>query len=678
MKELHTDKLLYGGDYNPEQWLDHPEILKQDIEYFKKAGIQTITLGMFSWASLEPQEGVFRFEWMKEIVDRLSDAGMKVILGTPSGARPKWLAEKYEEVLRVDENRQRNLFGGRHNHCYTSPLYRKKVKMINQKLVTTFKDHQGVILWHISNEYGGECHCPLCQNAFREWLKNKYQSIDQLNKKWYTTFWSHTYEDFDQIESPSPRGENSLHALTLDWKRFVTDQTISFMEDEIAAIRTVDQTLPTTTNLMYYYKGLNPYKFSRAIDVASWDSYPTWHKDKESVTALDTGMMHDIIRSIKKKPFLLMESCPTATSWQPVSKLKKPGMNHLSSLQAIAHGSDSVLYFQLRQSRGSTEKFHGAVIDHNGGDDTRAFQEIIRIGDTLESIKELAGSKVRSDVGIIFDWENMWAMEDSDGPRNAGMYYKESVLKSYTAFRKLGLNVDVIDMEQEFSDYTIMVLPMLYMFRAGVEDKIRTFVEQGGTLIMTYWSGVVDENDLCFLNGTPHGVMDVMGVRRLEIDGLYDHEYNTASPTENNMLSLQKTYTCQHLCEIIEAKTAVPLMVYGKDFYKDTPVVTHNSYGEGEAYYIASDMEQDFYSDFYREIMERSGLVHIYQDVKEGIEITSRWKGQEEYIFVQNYNREETELPKDMEELELFFGSCNDHKIQSYDTLIFKKTSEKK
>ena len=678
MKELHTDKLLYGGDYNPEQWLDHPEILKQDIEYFKKAGIQTITLGMFSWASLEPQEGVFRFEWMKEIVDRLSDAGMKVILGTPSGARPKWLAEKYEEVLRVDENRQRNLFGGRHNHCYTSPLYRKKVKMINQKLVTTFKDHQGVILWHISNEYGGECHCPLCQNAFREWLKNKYQSIDQLNKKWYTTFWSHTYEDFDQIESPSPRGENSLHALTLDWKRFVTDQTISFMEDEIAAIRTVDQTLPTTTNLMYYYKGLNPYKFSRAIDVASWDSYPTWHKDKESVTALDTGMMHDIIRSIKKKPFLLMESCPTATSWQPVSKLKKPGMNHLSSLQAIAHGSDSVLYFQLRQSRGSTEKFHGAVIDHNGGDDTRAFQEIIRIGDTLESIKELAGSKVRSDVGIIFDWENMWAMEDSDGPRNAGMYYKESVLKSYTAFRKLGLNVDVIDMEQEFSDYTIMVLPMLYMFRAGVEDKIRTFVEQGGTLIMTYWSGVVDENDLCFLNGTPHGVMDVMGVRRLEIDGLYDHEYNTASPTENNMLSLQKTYTCQHLCEIIEAKTAVPLMVYGKDFYKDTPVVTHNSYGEGEAYYIASDMEQDFYTDFYKEIMERSGLVHIYQDVKEGIEITSRWKGQEEYIFVQNYNREETELPKDMEELELFFGSCNDHKIQSYDTLIFKKTSEKK
>ncbi|HIT90742.1 MAG TPA: beta-galactosidase, partial [Candidatus Merdenecus merdavium] len=607
MKELHTDKLLYGGDYNPEQWLDHPEILKQDIEYFKKAGIQTITLGMFSWASLEPQEGVFRFEWMKEIVDRLSDAGMKVILGTPSGARPKWLAEKYEEVLRVDENRQRNLFGGRHNHCYTSPLYRKKVKMINQKLVTTFKDHQGVILWHISNEYGGECHCPLCQNAFREWLKNKYQSIDQLNKKWYTTFWSHTYEDFDQIESPSPRGENSLHALTLDWKRFVTDQTISFMEDEIAAIRTVDQTLPTTTNLMYYYKGLNPYKFSRAIDVASWDSYPTWHKDKESVTALDTGMMHDIIRSIKKKPFLLMESCPTATSWQPVSKLKKPGMNHLSSLQAIAHGSDSVLYFQLRQSRGSTEKFHGAVIDHNGGDDTRAFQEIIRIGDTLESIKELAGSKVRSDVGIIFDWENMWAMEDSDGPRNAGMYYKESVLKSYTAFRKLGLNVDVIDMEQEFSDYTIMVLPMLYMFRAGVEDKIRTFVEQGGTLIMTYWSGVVDENDLCFLNGTPHGVMDVMGVRRLEIDGLYDHEYNTASPTENNMLSLQKTYTCQHLCEIIEAKTAVPLMVYGKDFYKDTPVVTHNSYGEGEAYYIASDMEQDFYTDFYKEIMERSG-----------------------------------------------------------------------
>ena len=209
-------------------------------------------------------------------------------------------------------------------------------------------------------------------------------------------------------------------------------------------------------------------------------------------------MQHDIMRSIQKKPFLLMESCPSATNWQPVSKLKKPGMLHAASMQAIAHGSDSVQYFQLRQSQGSSEKFHGAVIDHYGGDDTRVFKEVSQVGDSLEKLSEIAGANVNAKVAVVFDWESRWAMEDAQGPRNAGLFYKEAVEKSYYAFRKLGLDVDMIDMEQDLDGYQVVAAPMLYMFRGGFEEKIRRYVENGGKFILTYWSGIVDDTDYLF------------------------------------------------------------------------------------------------------------------------------------------------------------------------------------
>jgi len=455
-----------------------------------------------------------------------------VILATPSGAKPKWMADKYPEVLRVDESRHRNLYGMRHNHCYTSPVYREKTRKINMELAKRFGNHPGVIAWHISNEYGGECHCELCQQEFRRWVKQKYKTIDALNQAWATTFWSHTYNDFSQIESPSWRGEPFLHGLNLDWKRFVTDRTVDFAKHEIKAIRDGGSDKPTTINMMYDFKGLNYHKFADIIDIVSWDSYPLWHKKEEFLTAMDNGMQHDIMRSIQKRPFLLMESCPSATNWQPISKLKKPGILQASSMQAIAHGSDSVLYFQLRQSRGSSEKFHGAVIDHYGKDDTRVYREVTAVGSSLEQLSELTGSVTKAKVAVIFDWENRWALEDAQGPRNSGLYYKETVEKSYYAFRKLGFDVDVIDMEQELEPYAVVAAPMLYMFRNEYAEKIRNFVALGGHLILTYWSGIVDENDLCFLGGTPHALMDVMGLRSTEIDALYDGEIGRASCRE--------------------------------------------------------------------------------------------------------------------------------------------------
>ena len=640
---LQMEQLLHGGDYSPEQWLEYPEILEQDIVYLKKAHINEVSLGIFSWSVLEPEEGEFQFQWLEEIIEKLYRNEIFVILATPSGAKPKWMTDKYPEILRVDETRHRNLFGERHNHCYTSPVYREKTRRINMELAKRFGDHPGVIAWHISNEYGGECHCELCQEEFRIWLKKKYQTIDELNRAWATTFWSHRYNDFSQIESPSKIGEASLHGLNLDWKRFVTDRTVDFVRHEIKALRDAGSQKPATINLMYDYRGLNYHKFADAVDIISWDNYPQWHKKEERLTAMDNGMQHDIMRSIKKQPYLLMESCPAATNWQPVSKLKKPGMLHAASLQAIAHGSDSVQYFQIHQSRGSSEKFHGAVITHQmtvpDGIETRTFKEVQKVGESLKTISEVSGSAVMAKAAVLFDWENRWAMEDAQGPRNAGLFYKETVEKAYYALRKQGLDVDVIDMEQELVDYQLVVAPMLYMFRNDFEKRVRTFVEKGGQFVLTYWSGIVDENDLCFLGGTPHGLMDVMGLQSSEIDALYDWEENTGIPVKGNVLNLEKSWKCKNLCDIVELSTAEPLALYGSDFYQGLPTVTVNSFGEGKAYYICADFEQGFYDELLQKIVKDAKIETPLNNIPEGVEVSSRWGESGRYLFVQNFNR---------------------------------------
>ncbi len=669
--------LWHGGDYYPEQWLDQPEILNKDIELFLQAGINTITLGVFAWSFLEPEEGKFDFSWLKERVDQLYENGISVIMATPSGARPKWLSDRYPNVLRVNETRQRQLFGGRHNHCYTSSVYREKVARINQKLAQTLKDHPGVIMWHISNEYGGECHCPLCQDAFRRWLKKRYDSIEELNQKWCNAFWSHKYLSFDQIESPSTIGENMVHGLNLEWKRFVTEQTSDFAACEIRALREAGAMQPVTANFMYDFKGLNYKRFSKEIDVVSWDSYPLWHKREEILTARDNGLQHDFMRSLKKKPFLLMESSPSSTNWQGVSKLKKPGMLKLDSLHAVAHGSDSVLYFQMRQSNGSSEKFHGAVIDHYGGEDTRVFKEVCEIGEALNCLKELSGSSVRSKVALIYDTESRWAMEDSQGPRNNGLYHHEACVKIYSAIKKLGFNVDVISMEDDFAGYEFIAAPMLYMFRSQVEEKLRTFVEEGGKLMVTYWSGIVDEWDNCFLGGVPYGLMDVLGLRSTEIDGLYDGEVNHLVPVSGTWE--EKEYECRNLCDLIRVQGAEALFVYGDDFYQGYPALTRNQYGKGLAYYVCADAEAKFYDDFFRRVMKESKIEPLVRgEIPEGVEVCSRESDEFEYLFIQNFNREpvtlSSELIGDIGSGTFLYGEISENgEIVGYQTVVLKR-----
>lgn len=670
--EFKTKKLLHGGDYNPEQWLDRPDILEKDLDMLTEAGCNVVTLGVFSWSTLEPEEGRFCFDWLENIINKLYERGISVILATPSGARPKWLADKYPEVLRVDSERKRALFGFRHNHCYTSPVYREKTAIINRKLAERFGNHPAVILWHISNEYGGECHCPLCQDAFRKWLKERYHTIEELNKRWCTTFWSHTYNSFDQIESPSPIGETQLHALNLDWKRFVSYQTTDFIKAEIHALREGGSKLPTTANLMYYFNGLNYFELAKAIDVVSWDTYPTWYKQEVIETAYDNGMCHDLMRSLKRKPFFQMESCPTSTNWQGISKLKKPGVLFAQSMQAIAHGGEGALYFQIRQSRGASEKFHGAVIDHYGGTDTRVFREVCHTGSALDKISELAGSNVKSAVALLYDWDSQWAMEDSQGPRNKGLHYKEALLKYYRGFRKLGLNVDLVDMTGDLTDYKILAAPMCYMFRNGFEEKVRKFVKNGGIFVATYWSGIVDDTDRCFLGGVPHGLMDVLGIRSMEIDGLYDWEKNSLIPVSDNLLGLDRTYTCKYLCDLVELRGAEAVMTYGDDFYAGYPALTVKAYGDGQAWYVAADAEKEFQVEFLRRIAEKAGIsCGVEGEIPEGLEITTRENSEATYYIYQNWGSQTVEIPLPKGEIQTLYGET-EKGLEPYGLAVLK------
>jgi len=639
----------HGGDYNPDQWT--PDIWAEDMRLMKLAHCNTMSVGIFAWTALEPKEGRFEFGWLDRVMDLLAENQAYAILATPSGARPAWLSQKYPEVLRVRPDRIRNLHGLRHNHCFTSPIYREKVGIINRRLAERYQNHPALLVWHLSNEYGGDCHCDLCQEAFRNWLRRRYGTLAALNQTWWTAFWSHTFTDWSQIESPSPIGESALHGLNLDWQRFVTDQTLDFMRQEIEPLKEITPDVPVTTNFMGLYPGLNYWKLAPALDVIAWDSYPRWHQEiPDWERAAEIAFVHDLNRCLKGgKPFILMESTPSATNWQPFAKLKRPGMHLLSSLQAVAHGSDTVLYFQWRKSRGSSEKLHGAVVDHVGHEHTRVFREVAEVGQLLEKLDAVIGTTTRPEVALIFDWENRWALADAQGLLNDGdKGYTATCLRHYQAFWKRGFPVDVIDMEQPLDGYRLVIAPMLYLLRPGVAERIRAFVESGGTFVTTYWSGIVDENDLCFLGGFPGPLRPLLGVWAEEIDTLTPVDKNSILPMAGNALGLTGEYTVFDLCDLIHAESATVLATYGADFYAGRPALTVNRCGQGTAYYMAARGEQRFLDDFYRQLAVSLKLRPVIDaDLPPGVSVHHRGNGQREFVFVMNFTPEQVTVNLD-------------------------------
>lgn len=679
MKNIYNNekRLLHGGDYNPDQWLDYPDILKDDMRLMKLANVNTMTVGIFAWSALEPTEGNYNFEWLDKIIDDVYNQGGRVILATPSGARPAWLSEKYPEVLRTNDRREKMLHGGRHNHCFSSPIYREKTQKMNYKLAERYGNHPALIMWHVSNEYSGDCHCELCQENFRDWLKNKYKTIENVNKAWWGPFWSHTYTDWSQIESPSSIGENAVHGLNLDWKRFVTDQTIDFYENEAKPLRELTPNVPITTNFMadtddlIPFQSLNYEKFSKHVDILSWDCYPAWHNDWETTKDLATkvGFINDLYRSLKQQPFLIMECTPSGVNWHNVNKAKRPGMHTLASMQLLAHGSDSVLYFQWRKSRGSSEKFHGAVVDHDNSEENRVFKEVSQVGEILDKIKEIKGSMKQSKVAIIYDWENDWALKDAQGFGKESRRYPQTLQSHYKYFWDKNISVDVVTPQQDLSKYSLVVAPMMYMMTEETMDRFRDYVKNGGVLVGSYLSGLVNETDLTYLGGWPKTLQEIYGIDVKEIDTLY--------PKDRNSIKFgNESFEVVDYCTIIEAKEAEVLAKYEEDFYKNTPAITKNNLEKGKAYFIGARTNQEFLSKFYDKIVKDLDINEVEDFISEcGISIQIRENKDEKYYFVMNFTEEEKNIEIKGSYLNLISGKMMErlNLMKPYDVYVLKK-----
>ena len=682
IEKTYTTKanfMLHGGDYNPDQWLDRPDILADDIELMKLSHTNTFSVGIFAWSALEPEEGVYNFEWLDQIFENIHGIGGRVILATPSGARPAWMSQKYPEVLRVNGSRVKQLHGGRHNHCFTSEVYREKTGQMNRQLAERYGNHPGLLMWHISNEYGGECHCHKCQRAFRHWLKEKYNNdLKALNDAWWGPFWSHTYSDWSQIESPSPIGESAVHGLNLDWRRFVTDQTIDFYKNEIVPLRELTPQIPITTNFMADTFDLIPFqsldysKFAKHLDVISWDAYPAWHNDWESTAdlAMKVGFINDLYRSLKQQPFLLMESTPSGVNWHEVNKAKRPGMHLLSSMQMISHGSDSILYFQWRKSRGSSEKFHGAVVDHDNSSENRVFKEVAKVGKTLEKLSDVVGTNRPADVAILYDWESNWAINDAQGYGLKTKQYPQTLQQHYRPFWEKDIPVDVITKEQDFADYKLLIVPMLYLVSEETIARLKTFVQHGGKLVMTYISGIVNEHDLTYLGGWHKDLQEVFGIKPVETDTLYPKN-------RNRVMYRNQSYELKDYATVIDVNTATVDGTYEEDFYATTPAVTSNNFGNGASYYIGGRLNEQFHHDFYQELIDELQLkpVHTVKHGK-GVSVQVRQAPESDYLFVMNFTEEKQPISLDYKVKDLVSGEevTGDLTLDVYEVRILEKS----
>jgi beta-galactosidase len=624
--------LWYGGDYNPEQW--PPETWDEDVRLMQAAHFKVATVGVFAWTSLQPAEDRFTFEWLDSVLQKLTAGGRSVVLATPSMAHPAWMSRSYPGVLRADASGTRRHHGRRANYCPNSEDYRRLASGLAGRLAERYAGLPSLVLWHVSNEYGGACYCETCAAAFRRWLARRYQSLDALNRGWWTAFWSHTYTHWDEIDPPYADGETLTGGLTVEYRRFQNESMLECFRAERDAIRRHSTDVPITTNFMGPYFHLDYRTWAPELDVISWDCYPSPRDDPA-----DIAFAHDLNRGLKDgNPFLLMEQTPSAQSWQPVSALKRPGELRRWSYLAVAHGADSVMYFQWRRSRGGAEMFHGAVVEHWGDATARVFREVAAIGEELERIgHHIVGARTPSRVAVLFDWDNWWALDSAVGPIRDKQYV-ETVRRWYGALWRRNIPVDVVFSDSELAPYDLVIAPMLHMVKPGLSDRVRGVVERGGTFVATVFSGVVDETDLAF-EGAPGPLRPLLGIRVEEIDALDKDRSNRIVMVDGGA-----SYGCGRLCEVVRLETAEVVATYGDDFYAGTPVVTRNRLGAGHADYVATEPDDRFLDHYVASLLAEHDI-RAPLEAPAGVEIAVRTREGRQLLFVLNHTDEAARLP---------------------------------
>lgn len=620
--------VIYGGDYNPEQWPE--EVWQEDARLMREAGVNLVSLGIFSWAKLEPRPGEYAFGWLDRIIDLLYENGVMVDLATATASPPPWLARLHPDSLPATEDGVTLYPGARQHYCPSSAAYRDNVRELVRRVADRYKDHPALAMWHVNNEYGchvSECYCDVSAAHFREWLGERYGDLDSLNEAWGTAFWSQQYSDWEEILPPRTAPTFANPTQQLDFRRFSSDALLECFLLEKEILREATSDIPITTNFMGFFKPLDYWKWADHEDVVSDDSYPDPANPEAHIGA---AMSRDLMRSLGGGPWVLMEQTTVRVNWRERNAPKKPGQMRLWSHQAIARGAEGVMFFQWRASKAGAEKFHSAMVPHVEPEQSRSWREVKQLGADLGQLDALLGSKGEAEIAILLDWENWWALELDSKP-SAHVKMLDGLYFFYKPLFDANLPVDFAHPDADLSGYKIVLAPHLYMVSDRVVDNLTAFVSGGGTLLMSFFSGIVDENDHVRLGGYPASFREILG--------LYVEDFVPFSKGEVNRMRTKvgEVYACARWADLVVAEGAEPLSTYESGFYAGIPAATRHEYGDGIAYYLGTQPEEAYIAELLLQVCKEV-YVEPSLTVPPGVEVVRRRGEGESFLFVLNHS----------------------------------------
>jgi beta-galactosidase len=630
-------QVVYGGDYNPEQW--SPEVWQEDARLMEEACVNLVSLGIFAWSKVEPAPDQYDFSWLSGIMDLLHQHGVRVNLATPTASPPPWLVRLHPDILPVTAYGVKLWHGSRRHYCPHSSAYRSSAQRLVTRMAQNLGDHPALALWHIDNEYAchvTECFCDASIAAFRIWLQQRYGSLDALNAAWGTVFWSQHYSNWEEIQGPGPMPAQANPMQSLDWRRFWSDAWLECFDEQKNILREITPHIPLTTNFMRFHNPLDYWKWAKSEDVVSFDSYPDTSDPQWMVEA---GMGFDLMRSLRNgQPWLLMEQAPTHVNWRERNATKRPAVMRLGSYQALARGANGIMFFQWRASEAGSEKFHSAMIPHVGTD-SRVWREVKTLGRELKQFDSLLSSRVQADVAILFDWENWWALESGDKPVN-DLKLLQRTTEIYAEMFRRNITVDFAHPVSDLSRYRLVIMPHLYLVNAQAVRNIENYVTNGGILLMTFFSGLVDENEHVQLGGYPAQFRKLLG--------LWVEEFVPYSSLEANRIQTDTgdQFACNYWSDIVHLEGAEVLAHYLEDYYTGYPAVTRYPFGKGSSYYLGTSLEQAGLSWLLGRIIKEAGI-QAMEKLPAGVEMTRRSDGIHTWTFFLNYSDEhvQVELP---------------------------------
>ncbi|MEZ5117250.1 MAG: beta-galactosidase [Candidatus Nanopelagicales bacterium] len=623
--------LILGADYNPEQW--PRAVWDEDRRLMREAGFTLATVAVFGWAQLEPEPGRYDLDWLGDVLDGLHEAGVAVDLATATASPPPWLARVEPDSLPVDREGRTRWPGARQAYCPSSPGWRGRGLALVERLADRFGGHPALRLWHVGNEYGchtAACYCDRCAGRFRAWLAERYGDVDALNEAWATAFWSQRYSDLEDVLPPriTPNGTFANPTQQLDYRRFSDDLLLESFVAERDLLHERSPGIPVTTNFMVMtrFNQLDYWRWAAEVDVVSTDFYPEFAAADAHV---EQSFSDDVTRGLAGgDPWMLMETSTSAVNWQPRNRARRPGELLRSSLAHVARGGDAVMFFQWRASRGGAEKYHSGLVPHAGAD-TRVWREVVELGRTLQRLGEVRGSRVPADVALVWDWQAWWGVELDSHP-SQDVTYPDRALAWYRALWDRSVPVDVVPAGADLSAYRLVVVPTLYLVTDEAAEALGRYVEAGGHVLVTYFSGIVDERDQVRLGGYPGAFRDMLGIRVEEFGPLLAGE----------RVRLSDGGTADVWTEDLGLRGAEAVVTYVDGPLPGVPALTRHGHGAGVGWYAATRTDDATTARWLERMLIEAGVTPPV-DVPAGVEAVRRSDHERSWLFLLNHTDDE-------------------------------------